>query len=439
KPAGFLIEKNNQQHFVSHEPCWIQYKFDQPFTCRSMKIRVKGPTVQAYRLRVKVSDDGVNFHSLGRLKPARSGWQDYAVPEATYSIPTVKARYFRFVFDPKGTEPGSEDLDGAKWKPTFKLVGLSLFSKPQINQFEGKNGSVWRISDRTTSKEIPSSLSINKSDLINITEYVDSSGILKWQVPEGAWTILRMGHTSTGMENATGGGAKGLECDKFNPKAVTLQFNHWFGKVFEKVGDSLASQVLKMFHVDSWEAGSQNWSPVFREAFKKYCGYDPVQYLPVMAGVPIQDAKTSERFLYDIRFTIAHLIKDNFFATLRDLAHEKGCLFSAESVAPTMVSNNLAHNAFVDIPMGEFWLRSPTHDKPNDMRDAISGAHIYGKNLVSAESFTQLREGWDEYPGMLKTLLDRNYALGINRVVYHVFVENPWVNRKPGMTLNGVG
>src|SRR5699024_8171341 len=60
----------------------------------------------------KVSDDGVNFHSLGRLKPARSGWQDYAVPKATYSIPTVKARYFRFVFDPKGTEPGSEDLDG---------------------------------------------------------------------------------------------------------------------------------------------------------------------------------------------------------------------------------------------------------------------------------------------------------------------------------------
>ena len=35
--------------------------------------------------------------------------------------------------------------------------------------------------------------------------------------------------------------------------------------------------------------------------------------------------------------------------------------------------------------MGEFWLNSPTHDKPNDMLDAISGAHIYGKNIIQAE------------------------------------------------------
>src|SRR6185437_14430109 len=85
------------------------------------------------------------------------------------------------------------------------------------------------------------------------------------------------------------------------------------------------------------------------------------------------------------------------------------------------------------------WLRSPTHDKPNDIADAISGAHIYGKPIVQAEAFTELREAWDEYPGMLKTLQDRNYALGINRMVFHVFVHNPWLDRKPGMTLGGVG
>ena len=89
--------------------------------------------------------------------------------------------------------------------------------------------------------------------------------------------------------------------------------------------------------------------------------------------------------------------------------------------------------------MGEFWLNSPTHDKPNDMLDAISGAHIYGKNIIQAEGFTEVRGTWDEHPGMLKTLLDRNYALGINRLFYHVYVHNPWLNRKPGMTLDGIG
>ena len=40
---------------------------------------------------------------------------------------------------------------------------------------------------------------------------------------------------------------------------------------------------------------------------------------------------------------------------------------------------------------------------------------------------------------MLKALLDRNYALGINRLFYHVYVHNPWLDRKPGMTLDGIG
>ena len=79
--------------------------------------------------------------------------------------------------------------------------------------------------------------------------------------------------------------------------------------------------------------------------------------------------------------------------------------------------------------MGEFWLNSPTHDKPNDMLDAISGAHIYGKNIIQAEGFTEVRGTWDEHPGMLKALLDRNYALGINRLFFHVYVHNPWLDR----------
>ena len=55
--------------------------------------------------------------------------------------------------------------------------------------------------------------------------------------------------------------------------------------------------------------------------------------------------------------------------------------------------------------MGEFWLNSPTHDKPNDMLDAISGAHIYGKNIIQAEGFTEVRGTWDEYPGIVESLV----------------------------------
>jgi hypothetical protein len=158
-----------------------------------------------------------------------------------------------------------------------------------------------------------------------------------------------------------------------------------------------------------------------------------------MAGIPVESADISERFLHDVRQTIAELVHDNFYGTMSTLAHEKGSTFTAESVGPTMTSDGMLHYDLVDVPMGEFWLRSPTHDKPNDMQDAISGAHVYGKPIIQAEAFTTLRMVWDEHPGMLKAVGDRNYALGVNRMVYHVFTHNPWTDRKPGMTLDGVG
>ena len=143
--------------------------------------------------------------------------------------------------------------------------------------------------------------------------------------------------------------------------------------------------------------------------------------------------------LLDIRTTISELIRDNFYGTFKRLANEKGLKFSAESVAPVMVADGMEFQQNVDLPMGEFWLNSPTHDKPNDMLDAISAGHIYGKQIIQSESFTEIRIDWDEYPGMLKTLGDRNFALGINRIFFHVFSHNPWIDRKPGMTLGVVG
>jgi hypothetical protein len=437
--AGFLADANNYiQTFRSENTCWIQYAFDEPFTCRTVQIQPAGRNFQSQRLAIETSDDGIHFKKTVQLESPRHGWQNDDYP-MTHAIPPTTARYFRFLYNPEGTEPGSEDLDAAKWKQSLKIKQIRLSSEVRIHQYEGKNGGIWRVSPRTTQAQIADNLCIDKNELKDITAHLDQTGRLQWHAPEGDWTILRMGHTSTGYTNATGGKAVGLECDKFNPEAIKLQFNAWFGKAYRIAEENGTSHVLKIFHVDSWECGSQNWSPVFRDEFKKRRGYDLYDYLPVMAGIPVKNIRTSEQVLYDVRQTIAQLITDVFYKTLQQEANAKGCLFSAESVAPVMISDNLMHHQYVDLPMGEFWLQSPTHDKPNDILDAVSGAHLYGKNVIQAEAFTQLRSLFTEYPAMLKTLQDRNYSLGINRLVYHVFVLNPWLNRKPGMTLDGIG
>ena len=436
--ASFLNEPKIQETFKLYEKGWFEYKFDKPFTCKSIQIKTPGINYQAHRLIIEVSDDGINYRSLGRLEAPRHGWQDTDQFYTHAIIPTT-VTHFRFVYDPQGTEPGSEDLDAAKWKQSLKVSKVILSEEARIDNYQGKSGAIWRISPRTSEAQIPKEDCIALTALINISEFVDETGSLNWKAPKGNWRIMRFGHTSTGHENATGGAGKGLEVDKFDPEAIRFQLDHWFGEAVRTIGPELASKVLSILHLDSWECGSQNWSPVFRTEFEKRRGYDIVDYLPVMAGIPIGDTATSEAVLYDIRKTISELIADNFFGTLKKEAVLNGVAFSSENVAPTMVSDNLLHFKYVDFPSGEFWLRSPTHDKPNDMLDAISGGHIYGKNIIQAEAFTQLRMDWDEHPGNLKTLADRNYALGINRFFYHVFVHNPWLDRKPGMTLDGVG
>ncbi len=436
--AQFLAEKGNKKNFSSNEACWIQYAFERPFSCRSVTIGTGWNNYQSNRLIIEVSDDGVNFRRHCRLEPPRSGWLDLDA-NATQWIAPVTARFFRFVYDPEGSEPGAEDLDDAKWAPALRIRGIELSGENRISQFEGKSGAVWRIGKRNDEKQLPESACIAPENLKNITAGLQSDGTLNWDVPEGRWVILRMGHTSTGHVNYVGGGGKGLECDKLNPEVVRYQFDQWFGEAFRQVGPELASKVLKRFHVDSWECGSQNWSPVFLDEFKKRRGYDLLPYLPVMAGIPVHSADYSERVLADVRQTISEVVVDNFYTVSSEEAHQKGCLFSAECVAPVMVSDGMLHYREVDLPMGEFWLRSPSHDKPNDILDAISGAHIYGKNIVQAESFTEIRIDWDEHPGMMKTLADRNFALGINKLVFHVFTLNPWKDHKPGMTLDKVG
>lgn len=436
--AQALAMPENKVGFKTDQPCWVQYEFKAPFTCRNITIRTGGNSYQAHRLLIEVSDDGRTFRSLGRLSPPRHGWQDTDA-DVTHAIVPTTAKFFRFVYDPSGSEPGAEDLDAAKWKTVLKITGIALSAEPRISQYEGKSGVVWRVGKKTTAEELPDNLCIHKDQLINITASVSAGGMLNWKAPKGKWTILRMGHTSTGHTNATGGAGAGLEADKFNPIAIQLQFDKWYGEAIRQAGPELAKNVLTLFHVDSWECGSQNWSPVFREEFLKRRGYDLLPYLPVMAGIPIESAARSEAVLYDVRKTIADLVADRFYVTLAALAKERGLRFTAESVAPTMMSDGLLHYKQVDVPMGEFWLNSPTHDKPNDMLDAVSGGHIYGKNIIQAEAFTTVRMSWNEHPGMLKTLQDRNYALGVNKLVYHVFAHNPWTDRKPGMTLDGVG
>jgi len=422
---------------------WIQYEFARPFTCRSIKMSPDQRTAfHLHRVEVLASDDGKTFRSLGKLKPTEfHGWQDAGLG-CTHAIEETTARFFRFVFDRSDTPQHSENCEGTKRRNRDRLAAghIELRSQPSINHWEGKAGFRWRRGQRTTAAQCPEKLCVPFRRIIDVTDKMDANGTLRWTPPPGRWTLQRIGYTTTGACNGPGGTGSGLECDKFNPEAAKVQFNGWFGAALRRVGPKMAGKTMWLNHTDSWEATSQNWSPVFREEFIARRGYDPLPWLPAMTGVPIGSAELSERFLHDIRRTIADLVCDNFYAPLAKLGAEHGAVLSAECIAPTMMADGMQHFKHTDFPMGEFWLNGINQDKPNDIADAISAGHIYGKRIIGAEAFTQIPMSWDEDPYLLKPMGDYNFAKGINRFVLVIWAHQAFPEKPgPGVTLGELG
>ena len=425
-------------------PGYVQFAFDQPFTLRSVTVRT--PKANGYApgiwraansLQIEASDDGVHFRPAGSLDFPHQGWQTDLLT-LTHAVPQTTARIFRFVYRPGGPYPYEEDYDYGQ-DTRLVLSSLLLASTPRVHHLQIKSGLEWGISRPMTAEELPDSVCVKPGDIVDLSDRLSADGMLDWTAPPGRWKVLRIGCTTTGKTNSAAGAAQGLECDRFNQEAVRRLFDGWFGEALRRVGPELAGKVLHGVHVDSWEASGQSWSPRFPEQFDALRSYDLKPWLPVMAGTPVASADSSERLLHDVRRTINDLTQREFFAPIQAMAHEKGCIFTAEVPNPTFPADGLQHISHVDMPMGEFWLNSPRNDKPTDIKDAVSGGRVYGRRVVGAEAFTDNLMNWTEQPFTFKALGDHNYCQGVNRFMLHVWVQQPWLDRAPGMTLNGIG
>ena len=282
-----------------------------------------------------------------------------------------------------------------------------------------------------------SGLAVSSKDIVQITRHLDKDGVLTWDVPEGDWTILRLGHVPTGVHNHPAPPeGEGLEVDKLSKEALD---HFWAGLMAKVVSDSgkLPHKALNNVLIDSYEVGSQNWTPKFREEFRRRRGYDPIPYLPAITGLTVNSHAETERFLWDVRRTIADLFADNYFGHMAELCHKNGLLFSTEPYGNGNFDNILSGSK-ADIPMAEFWLGGGTMETT---KMVSSSAHVYGKPIVGAESFTgdDIRGRWLEEPYDLKALGDMAFSTGINRYIFHRYAMQPWTTLKPGMTMGPWG
>lgn len=265
-------------------------------------------------------------------------------------------------------------------------------------RFKGKTGPAWRNATDSAAR----SEAVPMTDVLplkmegGMVMGVMVNGILQNKLPKGSWCLLRMGHTSTGQTHATDGKGMGLEVDRFSPAAVKKLFDSWYAPLLNRPhGD-----VVSYLYIDPREWGSQNWGCQFAEEFKARRGYDLLPYLPVMAGVPLESASRYEQVQNDIRLTIEELVKEKFFQTFTRLAEEQYVEVSCEPI--------------------------PRTDHPDGMFRAVSRAHIYNENPVQAVACTGNYGARNGTPTLLKPLIDRHLALGINRFIFqHDIVRHP--------------
>jgi len=432
---------------------WIQYEFPAPQTIHSVTFVTRDPDGDAARANgisapeksLEASDDGVNFRLVSKLSAG-------SAPEHTVSFPAVTAKYFRVVFkrNPPPADWANASRDQLPPPPAgYEIAELVLHPGARVNHFEEKAAFTpeWDLYGEAT-PPIATTDAVAKSDVVDLTAKMRPDGTLDWTPPAGDWVVVRFGYSLLGILNhpATAE-ATGLEVDKLDRRFVKKYFDTYLDSYKETVGaEMMGKRGIRYVINDSWEAGSQNWTDNMIAQFKKYRGYDPTPWMPVLTGRVVESAEASDRFLWDFRKTIADLTANEHYGQLEATLHERGMGHYGESheYGRAYIADGMEVKKFNEVPMSAMWTQRPGVNNDQfgadaDVRESASVAHIYGQNLVAAESMTAAEAPWAWSPATLKPTADMEMLDGINRFVIHESAHQPLIGKAPGLTLGPFG
>jgi hypothetical protein len=400
------------------------------------KLTVTGPQKFSGKLPLPGHRDG--YDNLVNAP----GWKEYI------DLPLEKTDYrdTAIVAFPSGADNNPLGKDKRKVLFPAKTNRKDASNFIKANDVMGPVSTPWET--------MPGDEPIAPDKVIDLTSKVNADGQLDWEVPAGEWTIIRTGHRMTGSKVMIAQPeASGLSVDWLSHTGVDLQFEN-LGKVLIQEAGDLAGKTLLYLCDDSFEDGFPNWTENIIAQFKKYRGYDPISYLPVLNGFIIGSVEVSDRFLNDYRKTVADCLADEHYKHFADLCHQNGLKVQNEAAGPsrsgTMCMDALKNLGRSDMPQGEFWLGGK-HDEEGGLDEKLgygmvrlekgqnkvtkmvsSAAHIYGKKTASAESFTSFRH-WNDYPGNMKQAADRAFCEGINRFLIHTSTATRPQDGKPGI------
>lgn len=442
---------------------WIEFDFGQPQRVQSMSLGLKQSSWDLWGLpqadaELQASPDGVNFRTIAMAydtaDESPAGECCPPLQETVTFLPVV-ARFFRLQLPTPRYPDISQTVADWWWmgpKPTeHQVTQFVLDTTPRVDHFEEKAGYFVDagLNAHPTPHVAPSEV-LNRRDIIDLTAKFRPDGTLNWTPPAGRWAILRMGYSLLGITNhpASAEGT-GLEVDKLDRVAVKAHMDNYLARYESMLGPNLiGSHGLRAMVNDSWEAGPQNWTTELPAQFARRRGYDLRLWLPALAGRIVGSAEETDRFLWDFRRTLGELLAENHYGQIAKSLRARKMIHYGEAheIYRAFIGDGMDVKRDDDIPMGAMWAPgSPfiTQEQGDaDLRESASVAHIYGQNLVAAESMTALGIAGAAYafsPETLKSTVDRELANGLNRFVVHTSAHQPLSTPGPGVTLGPFG
>ncbi len=274
----------------------------------------------------------------------------------------------------------------------------------------------------------------DKEDIIDLSDSL-SGNDLDMKLPKGDWIIMRFVCSNNGqMLIVPTPNSKGLFIDFLDPESTRKHLLHFMDRLGVKSVEKREGG-LAYLEFDSMElAEGIPWTDAMPSIFKERRGYDIRKYLPVLTGWRVGD--DSDKFLYDWKKTVSDQLIHSHYNTGRQFLAEYNIDLVAEAGGPgppiwnTCPVDALKALGNVSIPRGEFWIR---HRNMFLIKEVASASHIYGKDMVDAESFTTWRR-WKDSPFALKKVVDRAFCEGLNCVTFHTFASTNPEDGLPGRT-----
>jgi hypothetical protein len=304
--------------------------------------------------------------------------------------------------------------------------------KTLARMYQGANPP-WTEYKWTAALPVPASgdnaTAIAPAKVIDITDRLQPDGTLVWDAPEGHWLVLRMGMAPNEVFiSPASPEGKGWEMDKLNPAHIPHHFNSFLGEVLRRI-PAKDRKTFRVTIMDSWEKGGQTFSDHFIDSMKVRYGYDPTPFLPVLTGHLVGSPEESDRFLWDVRRMAAEMAGNNLLPGFNAISHKHGIETWIENYGDWGFPGEfLLYGKHTDRVGGEFWTGG-------DMRYvdiAASCAHIYNKPRVYAEAFTS-GSGYTAHPYTLKRDGDAAFAAGLTSCILHVYIEQPYEDKWPGV------